>query len=115
MLDKKGQEIPREGGKAIAFGQLRGPNQSIDVIDADKVLVCELDKVAEYDMKTGKQIWKHDCPENSTPISCQRLPNGNTLIALLSQNTVIEVVPSGEVVWEYQAKDGMAVSRAFRR
>ena len=83
----------------------------------DKVLVCEFDKVAEYDLKTGKQTWKHNTPANSpnSAQSCQRLPNGNTLIALLNQNQVIEVDPSGEIVWEYAAKDGLRVGRAYRR
>ena len=45
----------------------------------------------------------------------QRLPSGNTLIASLMQNRVVEVDPSGEIVWEYRAKDGLAVSKAYRR
>jgi len=73
------------------------------------------DRVAEYDLKTGKLVWKHDCPPNSAPTSCQRLPNGNTLICLMNTNQLIEVDPSGEVVWDYQAKDGLKVSRAYRR
>ncbi len=98
--------------------------QTMDVIGEDKVLLCERDnknpaqpedRVAEYDLKTGKQTWKYDCPRDSGPTSSQRLPNGNTLISLMNLNRLIEVDPSGEIVWEYQAKDGLKVGRAYRR
>ncbi len=109
-LDGKGQPT----GKTYTFGQIQEP-QCMDVIGENKVLVCEWGMVAEYDLKTGKQTWKHDC---NRPSSCQRLPNGNTLIALLNQGPggqVIEVDPSGEVVWEFQGRDGLRAGRAYRR
>jgi hypothetical protein len=109
-LDDKGKEIA-DATKRHTFGRIQNLH-SLDVIGEDKVLVCEFDKVAEYDLNTGKQIWKYTC---NAPSSCQRLPNGNTLITLLNQNQVIEVDPSGEVVWDYQAKDGLRVARAYRR
>ncbi len=118
-LDAKGTAT----GKDLSFGYIY-QLQTMDVVGEDKVLVCErdmntpgqqTDRVAEYDLKTGKQTWKHDCPPNSAPTSCQRLPNGNTLICLMNSNQLIEVDPSGEIVWEYQAKDGLKVGRAYRR
>ena len=108
-LNEKGEDAK----KNHQFGRIQ-QLQSMDVIGEDRVLVCEWNRVAEYDLKTGKEVWKHDCPQNSAQ-SCQRLPNGNTLISLLNQNQVIEVDPNGEVVWEYQAKDGLRVGRAYRR
>jgi hypothetical protein len=108
-LNDKGEDAK----KNMQFGRVQ-QLQSMDVIGEDKVLVCEFNRVAEYDLKTGKELWKYDCPQNSAQ-SCQRLPNGNTLISLLNQNQVIEVDPSGEIVWEYQAKDGLRVGRAYRR
>jgi outer membrane protein assembly factor BamB len=93
------------------FGRVQNL-QAMDVVDDQKILVCEFDRVAEYDLKTGKQTWKHEC---NAPSSCQRLANGNTLITLLNANQVIEVDPSGETVWDYQAKDGLRVGRARRR
>lgn len=98
--------------------------QAMCPVGEDKFLVCERDnknpaapedRVAEYDLKTGKQTWKYDCPRDSAPTSCQRLVNGNTLIALMNHNKVIEVDPSGEIVWEHQSKDGLKVGRAYRR
>ncbi len=122
-IDAKGKE---DSAKALAFGYVF-QMQAMDVVGEDKILVCErenkvngqvIDRVAEYDLKTGKQTWKYDCPQNSSPSSAQRLPNGNTLIALMNVQPggkVIEVDPSGEEVWEYQAKDGLRVGRAYRR
>jgi hypothetical protein len=105
------------------FAWIQQP-QGMDIIGEDKLLVCERDyknpgqiieRVSEYDLKSGKQTWKYDCPQNSAPTSCQRLPNGNTLICLMNRNQLIEVDPSGEIVWDYQAKDGLKVGRAYRR
>jgi hypothetical protein len=33
----------------------------------------------------------------------------------MNRNQLIEVDPSGEIVWDYQAKDGLKVGRAYRR
>jgi hypothetical protein len=71
--------------------------------------------VAEYDLKTGKELWKYD---SNNPTSCQRLPNGNTLITLINAapgGKVIEVEPNGDIVWEYESKDGLRSARAYRR
>jgi hypothetical protein len=123
-IDSKGKEVAKtEANKNLAFGYILQP-QTMDVVGEDKILVCErenkingqaVDRVAEYDLKTGKQTWKHDCPLNSSPSSAQRLPNGNTLICLMNTNQLIEVDPSGEIVWEFQSKDGLKVGRAYRR
>jgi hypothetical protein len=106
-LDAKGKVT----GKAIALGQVFNPHV-LDVVGEDKVLLCESNRVAEYDLKTGKQTWKYDC---NNPGSCQRLPNGNTLIALINEGKVIEIDPSGEIVWEFQGRDGLRAGRAYRR
>lgn len=101
----------KDTNKTFTFGRIPYlPGMA--AIDDDRILVCESDRVAEYDLKTGKSTWKHEC---NAPNSCQRLFNGNTLIAILNANHLIEVDPSGEIVWEYQAKDGLRVGRAHRR
>src|SRR5262249_37902152 len=47
----------------------------------DKVLVAEFNanRVTERDVKTGKELWKKQL--NSQPVYCERLNNGNTIIA----------------------------------
>lgn len=109
-LDNKGKVI----GKGLSVGRLQniGLIVNMDAVGDDKILLCETDKVAEYDLKTGKQTWKYSI---NLPTSVQRLPSGNTLIAALNQNRAVEVDPSGEVVWEYRSKDGLQVSKAYRR
>lgn len=86
----------------------------MDAIDDDHILVCEFDRVAEYDLKTGKQTWSYMC---NMPTSCQRLVNGNTLIALINSNEqqIREVDPNGEIVWDYKAAENNHVSRARQR
>jgi len=104
----------KDTGKTYSFGQVYNL-QTMDVAGDEKVLICESTRVAEYDLKTGKQTWKHDC---NNPSSCQRLINGNMLICLVNQQPhgrVIEVDPSGEVVWEYEGKDNLRPGRAYRR
>ena len=81
----------------------------------DKILVCEFNRVVEYDLKTGNESWSHKV---TNPSSVQRLPNGNTVIAGVyvgNSGRVIEVDTAGEVVWEYESKDGMRPQRAVRR
>jgi len=109
-LDGKGKLVG--GGITVGRAQNIGVGTGMDVIGEDRILVCERDQVAEYDLKTGKLGWKYS---TSMPTSVQRLPSGNTLIACLNQNRAVEVDPAGEVVWEYRAKDGLHVSRAYRR
>jgi hypothetical protein len=130
-LDAKGQEVvepkPKDGEakKPLTFGYVY-QLQRMEIVGESNVLICErenringqTDRVAEYDLKTGKLVWKYDCPPNSGPSSAQRLPNGNTLICLMNTQPggrVIEVDPSNEIVWEYQSKDGLRAARAFRR
>jgi outer membrane protein assembly factor BamB len=100
-------------GKTYTFGQVFNM-QTFDAPGDERVVICESNRVAEYDLKTGKQVWKFDC---ANPTSCQRLVNGNTLICLManSRGRLIEVDPSGEVVWEYETKDNLRPGRAFRR
>jgi hypothetical protein len=46
------------------------------------------------------------------------LYNGNTLVSLMNHGAtgrIIEVDPSGEVVWEFLGRDGLRAGRAYRR
>src|SRR5262249_54764989 len=51
-------------------------------------------RVAEFD-RDGKVVWEHKTP-SSQPVSCQRLPNGNTFIA--TYNELLEVTRDNKVV-----------------
>ncbi len=113
LAAKDGKEV----GKPLTTTGRYQQYQSIDATGDDKILVCDYNRVAEIDLKTGKEVWKHDI---TNPTSCQRLPNGNTLIAYMNNNNgnagrVIEVDTTGDVVWEYESKDNMRPARALRR
>ena len=90
--------------------------QNIEAIDDERVLVCEYNRVAEYNLKTGKLLWHYNC---NNPNSAQRLPNGNTLITLMNEppnGRIIELTSDGEIVWEYRSKDpSLRPVRAWRR
>ncbi|MEM7201599.1 MAG: arylsulfotransferase family protein [Planctomycetota bacterium] len=63
-------------------------------------------RVLELDPLTHALAWSYegepDMPlESGTLGSCQRLPNGNTLITESEPGRVIEVTPEGDVVWEF--------------
>lgn len=53
--------------------------------------------VTEYD-KTGKIVWEY--MTKTRVYGATRLKSGNTLIGTGSGNSVVEVSPKGEVVWE---------------
>ena len=79
----------------------------------DRVLVTEMNQVAEYDLKKNELVWKRAVNQ---PRSVQRLPNGNTLVveATPNANRLVEFTPDGEEVWSYKP-DEMQVFRAYRR
>ncbi|MCP4643006.1 MAG: hypothetical protein GY851_21350 [bacterium] len=63
-------------------------------------------KVVEFDPFTQKVSWQY-ADSQSTPFfsalcgSCQRLPNGNTLITESTRGRAFEVTPEGATVWEF--------------
>ncbi len=63
-------------------------------------------RVIEFDPLTMKTHWLYRGSEAEpffTPScgSCQRLPNGNTLITESDPGRAFEVTPEGDIVWEY--------------
>jgi hypothetical protein len=62
--------------------------------------------VLEFDPFTQEIVWSYtgDPPESFFTFgigSCQRLPNGNTLITESEPGKAFEVTPEKEIVWEY--------------
>lgn len=111
-----GAKDGKEVGKAQTLGRFQ-QYQSPDATGDNTILLCEPSRVVEYDLKAGKEVWKY---EVSNASSCQRLPNGNTLITYAPNvagqpGKVIEVETGGDIVWDYTPKDNMRPTRAFRR
>ena len=79
---------------------LRGPGGEPTVLVADS----ENDRVVEYARRNGSWERTWTLRGNLTwPRDADRLPNGNTLIVDTLGHRVIEVTPTGRVVWEYYA------------
>jgi outer membrane protein assembly factor BamB len=63
-------------------------------------------RVLELDPLTGETVWQFGGTRDAdffskTLGSCQRLPNGNTLITESENGRALEVTPEGKVVWEF--------------
>ncbi len=95
------------GNRVYEFGSDGKPRWEIKdlqfPIDArwlrgDHVLVAEYNaqRVLERD-RGGALVWQHKV--NGNPVSCQRLANGNTLIATYTH--VLEVTPAGREVYNH--------------
>ena len=111
FLDKDGKELPDRKLKTGAPHYLAHITQT----GPDRVLLTELNQVAEYDLKKNEVVWKQAANQ---PRSVQRLPNGNTLVVEATPNAsnrLVEFAPNGEEVWSYQSTSGMQVVRAYRR
>lgn len=109
---KDGKEV----GKPFQLGRIQSLH-SMDATGDDKILVSEFNRVVEYELKgdKAKELWTHNV---SNATSCQRLPNGNTLITQINfapNGRVIEVDTAGDIVWDYTSSDGLRCARAFRR
>ncbi len=73
------------------------------IIGGNRVLVAEYNgnRVTERDIK-GEIKWDYNCGGN--PFQVQRLPNGNTFIAM--QGRLVEVDRDRKEVWSYQRPGG---------
>jgi hypothetical protein len=58
-------------------------------------------RVIEIDPRTLGVKWQHGGFFSKTLGSCQRLPNGNTLITESENGRALEVTRSGRIVWEF--------------
>jgi hypothetical protein len=82
---------------------LAGPNGEPTVLVADS----ENDRVVEYARRDGEWVRTWTLSGNlNWPRDADRLPNGNTLVTDTLNHRVVEVTPTGEVVWEYYATWG---------
>jgi outer membrane protein assembly factor BamB len=80
--------------------------QYLETADGNRaVLIADSlnDRVVEYTYLNGswELTWQVGVDQLSWPRDADRLPNGNTLITDTHHQRVIEVTPTGEIVWEY--------------
>ena len=83
---------------------LRGADGTPTILVADS----HNDRVVEYAYTDGTwtRTWEVGTGQLNWPRDADRLPNGNTLITDTLNHRVIEVTPTGEIVWEYYATWG---------
>jgi hypothetical protein len=77
---------------------------------------CGCSFVLEVEPTTKQVVWVYDKREqlhSNFTSSCQRLPNGNTLILEAAHHRLFEVTPECETVWEY-VFDTPWTQRAYR-
>jgi hypothetical protein len=78
---------------------------------------CGCSFVLEIDPTTEEVVWAYDRREefhSNFTSSCQRLPNGNTLILESAHHRIFEVTPEGEIVWEHVFPGPAYSQRAYR-
>ena len=65
-------------------------------------------RVVEYARENGEWVRTWTVGQNTLnwPRDADRLPNGNTLVVDTLNHRVVEITPTGEVVWEYYATWG---------
>jgi hypothetical protein len=65
-------------------------------------------RVLEFDPVSFEKVWEYGAAAGEEHFfshyisNAQRLPNGNTLIAIGNETRIIEVTPNKSVVWEYK-------------
>lgn len=90
--------------KSVSLGKNgRKKTRLMRVLDNGNYLTCAENPgvVTEYNGE-GKVVWEY--PTNTRVYGAIRLANGNTLIATGSGNSVVEVTPAKNVVWEIAGK-----------
>src|SRR5262249_56328210 len=82
----------------------------VQILPGGRYLIaeCQAHVITERD-RQGKVLWSHDL--QGYPVSCQRLPNGNTFMA--SYSDIREVTRDGKIV--YSHKKGNSVYGAQKR
>jgi outer membrane protein assembly factor BamB len=96
-------------------GELEWPHHSTMLLNGhilvfDNGVIRKYSRVVELNPLAGDIVWEYtsEPPEDfysKTRGSCQRLPNGNTLICDSNKGRVFEVTQEGEMVWTWLNPD----------
>lgn len=92
-------------------GQIDGQHNAV-ILKNNNILLFDngyfrgYSRVIELDPVTFDIVWEYKAPDpkdffSKSRCGSQRLPNGNTLITESDKGHVIEVTPSGQIVWEF--------------
>ena len=91
--------------RRFAHGQQLQGWGSVEALANGHYLIadCVANRVVEVTAE-GKEVWRADCPN---PRRTQRLPNGDTLIGLVSGQAIIRVGRDGKKIDQTDAKGGI--------
>jgi hypothetical protein len=93
--------------------QIKGVKNPADVqlLPGGRVLIAECQgfNVSERD-REGKVLWSHTV--DNCPVSCQRLPNGNTFIATYTE--LMEITRDGEKVFTHKTGASVFCAKKLR-
>ncbi|MFB6129519.1 MAG: aryl-sulfate sulfotransferase [Salinigranum sp.] len=113
VIDRKTGRIVDRLGRDDAHGILNeqhNPDYLVSDNGTPTILVAdsENDRVVEYAKENGRwrKTWEVGTGQLKWPRDADRLPNGDTLITDTLHHRVIEVTPTGRIVWEYYATWG---------
>ncbi len=106
--------LNRDGqlGKSFSVGPVNYYS-GLQILPNQHILVTRRDGIAEYDLKTKKQVG--ETVPISNPTSVQKLPNGHYLVTTMNPPKVVELTRTGKEVWVYTSKNGNRPWKAFRR
>ncbi|WP_435067063.1 ArsR family transcriptional regulator [Haloplanus sp. C73] len=113
VVDMESKEVVErlgaDGDHEVLHAQ-HSPDWLVSENGTPTILVAdsENDRVVEYAKEDGEwtRTWTVGTESLNWPRDADRLPNGNTLITDTLNHRVMEVTPTGEVVWEYYATWG---------
>lgn len=106
---------PKRGEIVWALGSLWRKQHQPTVVPPGRLLLFDnlgagfgQSRVVELDPFTQEVVWTYGGDRTTdlyskTLGSCQRLPNGNTLISESENGRALEVTPAGEPVWEFRS------------
>jgi HEAT repeat protein len=108
VLEGRVVEVGRDGKVRWEITGLKNPVDA-QVLPGGRVLVCESSghRITERNTK-GEVLKEIALPANAAlglPIGVQRLPNGNTLVAMRAG--VVEMDRDGKTVWSYASTGGI--------
>jgi len=113
VVDMSSKEIVERLGRDDDYSILReqhNPDWLLSENGTPTILVADSgnNRIVEYAKEGGEWVrtWSVGADSLNWPRDADRLPNGNTLVTDTLNHRVMEITPTGEVVWEYYATWG---------
>ncbi|WP_435361166.1 aryl-sulfate sulfotransferase [Haloarchaeobius sp. DFWS5] len=113
IVDMETKEVTNtlgEDGDHSILNEQHNPDYLVSENGTPTMLVADSgnNRIVEYAYENGEWVRTWTVGRNTLnwPRDADRLPNGNTLVTDTLNHRVLEITPTGEVVWEYYATWG---------